>query len=173
MHKTADVTVLVPRGVPRVTTMAARRVMLIVLAAGVVPMAIMMMPRMMVQRMRASDRRDSKQESQSKRQCRNNKLHKHVSTWYAKHLQCKTLAMQKTCNARKAGLTKMHHGGRAMTVLWNKRCRGTWNLLEQTIKIKFGRQMNRDDQARSTYARAPIKDVTRHTVATFSFTALK
>jgi hypothetical protein len=67
--------------------------MLIVVAAGVVPMAIMMMPRMMVQRMRASDRRHSKQESQSKRQCRNNKLHEHVSTWYAKHLQCQTLAM--------------------------------------------------------------------------------
>jgi hypothetical protein len=28
----------------------------------------------------------------------------------------------------------MHHGGRAMTVLWNKRCGGTWNLLEQTNK---------------------------------------
>jgi hypothetical protein len=93
MHKTADVMVLVPRGVPHVTTMAARRVTLIVVAAGVMPMAIMMMPRMMVQRMRASDCRHSKQESQSKRQCRNNKLHENVSTWYAKHLQCQTLAM--------------------------------------------------------------------------------
>jgi hypothetical protein len=44
---------------------------------------------MMVQCMRASDGRYSKQKSQSKRQCRNNKLHEHVSTWYAKHLQCK------------------------------------------------------------------------------------
>jgi hypothetical protein len=74
----------------------------------------------------------------------------------------------------KAGLTKMHHGGRAMTVLWNKHCRGTWNYWNKRIEIKFGRQMNFDDQARSTSARAPpIKDVTRHAVATFSFTAPK